>query len=320
MQEEKKELTWLDNPIIWRNARGISLGIVVLFSPLIYFGIVNNFKLDNFLNYDFGALIVFMTFVSLITTFESRSRAFEDEFEYDSNIGELETKVKDNAEIIRPHITVGIKSLGEYNKKLQLGYDKQKTLLKIDKLKARQDNVNIKLMYSTITIWFIKLELRTKYLTWRKNRLTKRIDKLNKIPKRDKRFKPYKFSALISSKGISNYKRVGNKETKSNPKKVPLLHAVLKMPIKGFTMSLGGFFFMLLIVDDPKELAKFYLWFLIVVAFTIITQYIITRYKTKTQYKYSLSVIIYLQGIVIDDINKPIEVIEEDNTPRGDIK
>lgn len=318
MNEKKPKLLWLDNPTIWRNARGISLGLIVLVSPLIYFGIINNFTLKNFLNFEFGGLIVYMTFVNLLTTFEVRSRAFEDELDYDNSIEDeehksivdMEIEIKDNAVKIRPNITKGIKVLSIYNKQLQLSYNEQKTTLIIDKLKSKQDNINIKLMYSTKKIWFIKITLRTKWLTWRLHRKTKKIDKLSKIPKRDKRFKPYRFNSLISTSGVSKYTRVGDKETKSNPKKVPFLTAVLKMPIKGFTMSLGGFFVMLFFVDDPLALFKFYLWFLLVVALTVISQYIITRYKTKRQYKYSLKVIKYLQDKVIEGINK-----EESNVP-----
>lgn len=302
MEEKQEKLFWLDDPKMWRNIRGAALVIVLLIAPLAYFGIMNNFNINNFLNYEFGGLIIFMTLMNLLSVKESRLRAFEDELDFDNTIIEMEFKIDDNAKLIRPNLTQGIKVLSAHNQKLQKSYNEQKTNLLIEKKKAKIDKLNIKLAYSRFT--------RTKkYYKWRLDRIEKKIAKLNKVPKRDRRFKPYRFDRLLTSENISKYKRVGDKEVKSNPKKIPLLGAIIKMPIKGFTMSLGGMFIMLFIVDDPGALLKFYLWFIVIISFTIVSQYIITRFKTKTQYKNSLTIKIQLQEVVItgvDTLNKPL--------------
>jgi hypothetical protein len=311
MSEEKKELFWLDDPKMWRNIRGGALGIVLLISPLVYFGIADNFEIGNFLNYEFGGLIIFMTLMNLLSVFEARMRAFEDELDFDNSIIDMEIKIDDNAKIIRPNITKGITVLSEHNSKLQKSYDKQKTHLIIEKKQVKIDKLKIKLEYARfkITKWKYKRKL---------NKHNKKIDKLNRVPKHDRRFKPYRFDRLLTAENLNKYKRVGDKETKSNPKKISIIGAIIKMPIKGFGMSLGGMFLMLFIVNDPVALAKFYLWFIVIIAFTIVTQYIITRYKTKVQYKNSLTVKIHLQEIVI----KGIEIIpppKEEEKEYGDV-
>ncbi len=299
MEEKKVEekLFWLDDPKMWRNIRGGALAIVLLIAPLAYFGIMDNFNINNFLNYEFGGLIIFMTLMNLLSVFESRLRAFEDELDFDESIIEMEFKIDDNAKLIRPNLTQGIKVLSTHNIQLQKSYDEQKTNLVIEKKKALIDKLNIKLAYA-------RFDRTKRYYNWRLIKINKQIDKLNKVLLHDRRFKPYRFDRLLTAENISKYKRVGDKEVKSNPKKIPIVGAIIKMPVKGFTMSLGGMFIMLFVVDDPGALFKFYLWFIIIISFTIISQYIITRYKTKTQYKNSLTIKIHLQGIVLNGIEE----------------
>lgn len=281
---------WLDNPKIWRNARGGALVIVLLISPLIYFGIVDNLSISNFLNYEFGGLIIYMTIMNLLTVFEVRNRAFEDELDFDNSIVELENTLDRNGTLIRKDISSGIKVLSEYNSKLQKSYNEQKTNTIIENLRNKQSKLEIRIEYAIIG----KKRLERKF-----NNIDKKIEKLKNSPKRDRRFKPYRFDRLLKAENISRYKRVGDNDTKSNPKKVPLLGAIIKMPIKGFTMSLGGMFIMLFVVNDPVALLKFYLWFIIIMSFTVVVQYILTRYKTKIQYKRSLTIKIELQEIIL---------------------
>jgi hypothetical protein len=298
MEEKKTQLEWIDDPKMWRNIRGGALAIILLISPLVYFGIIDNLSMDKFLSYELGGLVIFMTLMNLLSVVESRTRAFEDELEFDNSIITDEKTIDDNAEIIRPNISSGIVVLSKHNKKLQQSYDEQKTTLIIDKKKSKIDRYRIKDIYAKF--WFTK-----RHYVKRIDKLEKKIEKLNTVPKRDRRFKPYRFDRLLTSENISKYKRVGDKETKSNPKKIPVVGAILKMPIKGFSMALGGMFVALFLVDDWTALFKFYLWFIAIISFTIISQYIITRYKTKVQYKKSLKIKIHLQEIVIEGIKEP---------------
>jgi hypothetical protein len=286
---------WLDNPKIWRNARGGALVVVLLISPLIYFGIMDNFSINNFLNYEFGGLIIFMTLMNLLTVFEIRHRAFEDELDFDKSIVELENTLDKNGIEIRKNISIGIQILSEHNIKLQKSYNKQKTNLIIEKLRDKRSKLEIRITYAIL----FKSLLQRKF-----KRIGNKIEKLEQVPKRDRRFKPYRFDRLLKAENISRYKRVGDNDTKSNPKKLPLLGSLIKMPVKGFTMSLGGMFIMLFVVNDPVALFKFYLWFIVIMAFTVVSQYILTRFKTKTRYKRSLEIKIQLQEIVLKGIKE----------------
>ena len=308
MEDNKKEVLWLDDPKIWRNVRLGALGVLLLIAPLVYFGIVDNFEIGNFLNYEFGGLIIFMTIMNVITISETRVWAFDDEVAYDDSenkddsIVNLELKINENADKIRPNISKGIVVLTNYNNELQTSYDKQKTQRIIDKKKAKIDRYKIKVTYARL--------FKKRYIS-QITKLERKIEKLNKTPKRDRRFKPYRFDRLITSSDISKYKRVGDNEIKSNPKKVPLLKSIIKMPLKGFSASLGSFFMMMFFVDDKVALAKFYAWFLAIMSFTVISQYILTRYKTRKEHRHALKVTIFLQDKIINGIKEDTEQIKE---------
>lgn len=274
---EDKQINWLDNQTILRNTRTIAFLIIILIAPALYFGIMENFTIESLLQYSFGGLIVFMTIVNFLTVMEIRTRAFEDELDFDTSIIGMENQVDDNAKIIRKDIPIAIEKLSKYNKTIQKSLDLQKTELYREKLNRKLTNLKIRYSYSKL----LKKRLERKIMS-----VDNKIKNLQVLV--EKRFKPYKLNDLITAQTSGKRIKVGNDELERNPKKVPILKSILKMPFKGFTMSIGGLVGSLFLVDDKEALAKFYVWFIAIITFTVLSQYILTRYKTRTQYKQSL--------------------------------
>jgi hypothetical protein len=286
----------LIDPKYLRIFRIVMLFIIMILSPLLYFALVTNFNWNALFNWQFGSLAILTSFLLTYLVYEVRTVAFDTTVAENDQIRKNEIEIAANGRILRKHTKKSILTINELNKEMQDTYNLEKTTKKIDKLNNKLSNLQIRLSYAKFK-WIVKnLENRIK-------NLEKSIKKLKKTPLIDKRFKPYKLERLFSTESKNKYKRIGDSELKSNPKKLPVIKLLTSLPFKGFTVSLSGGVLPLILLDDKKAVFYFYITYTIMMTATSITQFILTKYKTLTDYAASLDRKLVLQEYIIEKNN-----------------
>lgn len=305
-----KKSGFLENPKALRNARSISLGFIVVLIPLFYFLIKENFNLDNLLSWEFGGIMIFTTVAAFIAVAETRKRAFEDTIDANVDISANEIIVTENGLELSDNTLEAIPILNKYNDRLQNVYNQEKTQKKIDKLNRAIANLRIIINYAKFKLFKVIVFNGLFRRKQRVVRMTSKISKITETPLRDKRFKPYRLERLLSAQSSKRYTRIGDKEITSNPQNVNVKKSMLSTILKGFGMSLGGGAIPLALGANFWTIFAFYAGYLAGMSFTVISQYILTKYKTLTEYRKALDKKMKLQEMLLKEINKPKEVIK----------
>jgi flagellar basal body-associated protein FliL len=109
--------------------------------------------------------------------------------------------------------------------------------------------------------------------------------------------------------GIKLNKKKGDSETKSNPKKVNLMSIILGMPIRAASLGiLGTIPFM--VNESGWTIFYFYIGYILTMIITILSQYIMTSYKTTHSHKSALKKVVLLQGLLLAEIRKKLNIVK----------
>lgn len=307
---DEKKKGFIENPKALRNARSGALGLIIILIPLFYFLISETFSFSGLLTWSFGGIMVVTTLATTLTVMETRKRAFEDAIILNPDIAADEVFVTENGLEISEKTLAAIPILNEYNRKMQKVYDLKKTQKKIDKLQRRNASIQITMNYTKFHIGKVVVFNSILFRKFRVSRIKRIIERLNKFPKRDRKFKPYRLEKLLSCKNSKHYTSIGDKEISSNPQAVDVKKSVIKLPLKGFMMSLTGGVIPLAFGADFWTILAFYGGYLSGMVFTILSQYILTKYKTNTEYRLSLDKKKKLQIMILTELKKPVEVVD----------
>ena len=302
---EKKQ-GFLENPKALRNARSGALAFIIILIPLFYFLISDSFSFAGLLTWGFGGIMIVTTIATVLVVMETRKRAFEDAIIANPDIATDEIIVTENGLKISENTLAAIPVLNKYNNKMQEVYNWEKTQKKIDKLHRKNASLQIVVNYATFHIRKLIVFNWLFRRTARLNKIKKTIDRLGKFNLRDKRFKPYRLERLLSCQSSKNYTRIGDREIASNPQAVNVKKSIIKIPMKGFMMSLSGGVIPLAFGADFFTILAFYGGYLAGMSFTVLSQYILTKYKTNTEYRNSLDKKKTLQTMILTELAKVV--------------
>jgi hypothetical protein len=284
-------LDFFDNKQLLKDIRTGSILLLILLIPLFWFGFKDTLVFNSLWSWSFGSAIVVITLSIYLATTETKTRAYDDRFTLNTELQKIHNDIQDNSVTIKQldkKIKRSIKWCNEYNKDQQDMYNEIKTNNKIDILEKRA----------------IKYRIRGKEK--RATSCDYEIDKLNDNPLIDKRFKPYDIKRLltIEKRAIKFNKQKGDNEINSNPKHTNIGTILLGMPIRA--LGVGMFGAVPFIIDEsPGEVILFYIAYLLTMAITIITQYLITQYKMEHGFITGLGTIKRLQEMLIEDLQSP---------------
>jgi len=246
--------------------RDIRTGMAVtasLLLAIIYWGFVQNF---DFSGIQFGRVLG-LTIVFSISVFivrlEFKTRGFQAEMDENIALQEIEKTLFDEDVNIQ-HDELGIEWVGEFNRKGQEKSNRIKTENRIMKLQEKRRN------------------------RIRKNKpitdIDKEIERLKNDNLIDTRYKPLRYTDLIS-KG-ADYKNskdvIDRDQIYYNPVKQGNVSGFLGTFLRSVIPGSIGITFLL---EEPVvNILLYYIFLLIAFAWTISTQYILTRRNTATKY------------------------------------
>ena len=317
--KKKKELVqekkgFLENPKMVRRVRLIIVGLIVFFLPLMYFLISNNLSLDALLSWNMGALMLITTIGTLLNTIETKKTTFEDVVDENSDISNNEIEITENGEWLSKNIIVSMPILNAYNDELQNSYDNQKTTKKISKIKRKIAVIKVSLnrnkvkKFGKLANFTFVIVLLNKLLIFHKsNRIERKENKINRLeatPLKDRKFKPYRFERLLSSRSSNRYTKIGDGKINTSPDKISVKSTVIKVPLKGLGMSMVGGAIPLALGVDFWTLLAFYVGYSLGQLFTTFSQYILTKYKTTHDYREAQVEKKRLQKYLKDEIEK----------------
>lgn len=253
----------LANEKLLRDIRtGVTITIALSLA-LVYWGFLQNFNWSGVQIAKVVGLTVVFTISVFIVRLEFKARAFAAEMEENEDLKTIEKQLFDEDVDIK-NDELGIEYVAKFNKEGQEKANRIKT-----------ENTILKLM-----------EKRREYIRRGKpiNALDAQIERLKQEPEVDTRFKPIRYTDLIS-KGA----------TLTNNKDVLDRDQIYYDPVRqGNLRSLGTTFLRSIVpgslgigflLNEPLiNIVLYYLFLLIAFAWTISTQYIVTRQNTKTTY------------------------------------
>jgi len=246
--------------------RDIRTGVAVtasLLLAIIYWGFVQNFDWSGVeLTKVLGLTIVF-TISVFIVRIEFKNRGFQSEMDENIELQDIEKTLFDEDVNIQ-HDDLGIEWVAEFNRSGQDKANRIKTENRIMKLQERRRN-RIRLGKPTKTI-DIEIE---------------RLRNDNLI---DTRYKPLRYTDLIS-KGVE-YKNSKDVIDRDQIYYNPVRHGNLSGFFTTFLRSIiPGSIGITFLLDEPiVNIVLYYLFLLIAFAWTISTQYILTKRQTATRY------------------------------------
>ena len=296
MNEHKNFWQWLLKPESIKNARTVIVIVLVVAVPLLYFGYADSLTLTNLLSFQFGGISVVVALTAFLANKEARLRAFDNAYEMDKekgkDKGELEEKedtYQEHARTIQnkdPRMKRSVEFINEYNKEQQDMYNRIKTDDEIAKLERRA----------------VKLRLDDK--DKKANKVDKQIERLKQEPLFDNKFDPYDIKEIVNANrdGRKRRKRKGNAEIKVNPTKVNPFSQGFSTFIRGLTGGVAGTAAFTL-SESPSTIFWFYITYTGILAFTVITAYSITVWRTLGSYKNSLERKINIQELLIEKLN-----------------
>jgi hypothetical protein len=246
--------------------RDIRTGMAVtasLLLAIIYWGFVQNFDFSGIqLGRVLGLTVVFTVSV-FIVRLEFKSRGFQAEMDENKDLQEIE-KTLFNEDVNIQYDQLGIEWVGEFNRKGQEKANRIKTENRIMKLQEKRRN------------------------RIRQNRVTTSIDleieRLKKDNLIDTRYKPLRYTDLIS-KG-ADYKNAKDVIDRDQIYYNPVKHGNFSGFLGTFLRSVipGSIGITFLLEEPIVNILLYYIFLLIAFAWTISTQYILTRRNTATKY------------------------------------
>ena len=294
-------LDFFSNEKLLKQIRTGAIILILLLIPFFYFGFKDTFTFDALLSWDFGGAVAIITLSILLATIETKSVAFDFTIEIDDDLIPLQDTIQTNGNEIQKLDKTGKRSIlwcNKYNKDQQQMYDEIKTNDKINILEK-------KVLRYTIDSKFKKV-----------NWCEEQIEKLKKNHLVDKKFIPYNIKRIINVDkiGIKINKKKGDHETKSNPKKVSLLSIIFGMPIRAAGLGvLSSIPF--LMNESAMTIFLFYIAYILTMTVTILSQYVITSYKTTHSHKSALKTIVRLQGLLLTRLRQQLQIDE----PKEDV-
>ena len=281
-------LDFFGNKKLLKNIRTGAVIILLLLIPIVYFGYRASFTFAALFSWDFGSAIVVITLSIFLATMETKSFAYDITIDLDQEIKDLEIKVESNGDIIRSNDANGKKSVSwcnKYNKDQQKMYDEIKTNDRIAIYEKRA------------------LNARVNGNEKRALKYDKLIKNLKKNGLRDKHFKPYNIKRImgVDRIGVKLAKKKGDNEISSNPKKINFITILLGMPIRALGIGVIGTI-PFVWSGSPETVFLFYISYLLAIIITVVSQYLITSYKTTYGYKKSLKTINGLQTLLLQHI------------------
>ena len=289
-------LDFFSNERLLKQIRTGAIVLILLLIPLFYFGFKDTFTFAALWSVDFGGAVAIITLSILLATIETKSVAFDFTLDIDDELKPLQEEIKKNGNEIQQLDKTGKRSIlwcNRYNKDQQQMYDELKTNNKINVLEK-------KVLRYTIDGNF-------KQVTWCESQ----IEKLKKNNLVDKKFVPYEIKRImnVDKIGIKLNKKKGDSETKSNPKKVNLMSIILGMPIRAASLGiLGTIPFM--VNESGWTIFYFYIGYILTMIITILSQYIMTSYKTTHSHKSALKKVVLLQGLLLAEIRKKLNIVK----------
>jgi hypothetical protein len=309
---KEKKKGFLENPKAMRNARSISVGLIIFLLPLIYFLTKDSFDFMALISMEMGLLVLYTGIGSFMNIWETRKRAFEDTVDENQDISDNEILITENGQELSKHTLKAMPKLNEYNDLLQESYDLQKTQKKIRKIKVKiamlsisKNNAQNK-YFSRFAIILLFPKLLNKMHRNIKGRKIKRrenkIMRLKAVNLRDKRFTPYRIERLLTARSSNRYTYIGDKQIRSAPDKVDAKKTIAKLPLKSLGYSLGGGVIPLAMGEKIGTVLIFYLGYLTGQVITSLTQYLVTKYKTTHEFRVAQKEKIRLQEMLLKSV------------------
>lgn len=273
MEEERKKITYqdfqkkLNDTSFLKDVRTILIFVIVIFVPILYFGLFGSFTLKMLLNWQLGSLAIMSIALVTLVRFDTRDRAFDDEIKSNKELNNVESEIVVETKKITDHIK-GRAFVKKYNQDERVQSNQEKTDERIEKLKQK------------ITLLEIKGKFGKKYELVKKEIANLEIHKLV-----DKKFKPIKYDELYSLDSKKKKRKISAKEKLTyNPKKENFVKSVTNIVLKGFGVG-GAGSLPFMIGADLKTILAFYFAMFMAILMTVIQTYIKTRKKTSTRYK-----------------------------------
>ncbi len=263
MKFRTKVLVWLNNTELLLDIKSALMLIVAIVLPLLYFLYSKNFTLGGLLNFEFGALAIFVVVGNGMTWYEVGSKAERDEREENTALTEEIARTKEAQKTLPTKIDSIIKFNKFYNEQKQNNRNRQLTNLIIGKLNNKINKLKIKEKpFEHIEIEIEKLELN---------------------PLVDKSYKPVKIENIISTEKKTKNQIEGNESVRINPRLYGFRRFALLQPIKALTIG-GSGMFILGLNQDGLTVFIFYLIYIISLLILAAFRYPGVRRIVKTLY------------------------------------
>jgi hypothetical protein len=253
----------LKNEKLLRDIRtGVAITAALLLA-LIYWGFIQNFNFSGLeITKIVGLTIVFSVSV-FIVRIEFKARGFQAEMDENEELKKIEKDLFDeDVNIINDEL--GIEWVEEFNHKGQDKANRLKTEKRINKL----------------------MQKRREYL--RRNKpitaIDEEIDRLKKEPLLDTKYKPIRYTDLISKGSLDNNKKdvLDRDQIYYNPVKQDNIRGFASTILRSIIPGSLGIGFLL---NEPFiNILLYYVFLLISFAWTISTQYILVRRQTANRY------------------------------------
>lgn len=255
--------TVLNNEKLLRDVRTWSAIFVASSLAIIYWAFIQNFSFTNVEITKIAALTFIFTISVMIVRLEFKARAFVAEMESNEDLKGIEKELFEEDVNIQ-YDQYGIEFVAKFNKEGQEKANRIKT-----------ENTILKLM-----------EKRRELIRRGKptSALDLKIEGLQQQPEVDTKFKPLRYTDLISKSSFSkNNKDVLDRDQiYYDPVKQGNLSGFLATFARSIIPGSLGIGFLL---DEPLiNIVIYYVALLIAFAWTISTQYMLTRKNTKTRY------------------------------------
>ena len=268
--------------------------------PLWYFAFADSLTFNALLNWEFGAIAVIVTISATMGTKEAKLRAFTDKFLTDKKLKELQDNIENQAREIKkkdPRSKRSIKFIKRFNKDKQTSYNEIKTNTVIEQYERK----------------VLKYRLNGKEKKAQK--YERKIAHLKQNPLFDKHFIPYDLRNIINVQRTTKKmpKKKGNNEINNNPTELNWFMTFISMLLRGGGVGLFGSI-PIMFNESAKSIFFFYLSYIAVMSFTIVSQYMLTTWKMENSYLNGLETIDRIQQELLDYLAQPQEQPEPEPT------
>ena len=300
---QQKVLDFFTNEKLLRAVRIVVITLIIILLPLFYFGFKTTFDIRLLWNLDFGAIVVIVTLSVVLATIETKIASYDLTCDTDVDLPTLHIKIKENSKKIRNNDKNGkisTKWISNYNKDQQKMYNEIKTNELIDVYEEKA------LLY------------RVKGKEKKAEYYDRQIKKLRKTKIKDKTFVPYSIKRILNIEkgGFKFNRKKGNTDINTDPKKVNWKLTLISMILRSSGVgALGTIPFVM--SESVGTVLGFYVGYILIISFTVLSQWIMTSYVTTHSYKSGLETIIDIQELLLQDLNIESQV---NSLPFADIE